>query len=337
MNNTDMELRAIREKLQSLQQEPLSLEATALPWDGHSDDPPGSRETPRRSPTLPRSSPDQIRTTVETLRQRSSQPLASPPPDRGVSEPPPAEVELPVAQYQQQLQQQAQQINQLSLAQEEAILQLKSMSDRYNLDLKHHLTRSGQAVPLPLPLCAFDAALVPAVHQNAQGNLTLTYRHLDLQQEERYAYELAENLRQRHGYQSPGLGEPSDGFDLALEAIWAEPIKAMQTLSLWIQQVYRLWRRKLGSPGQRTRQRQLQSAPLTFLDAVIWFSGGAMLRVGINFLLIAHPLLRLPVMLLLLGLSAGAIYRAVLLPRPDYAMGYRLLIAIAGLIVGGRL
>lgn len=333
-----MELRAIREKLQSLQQEPLSTEATTLPWNGRSDtywpkETGGSKETGRQSPvSLPQTSPDQIRTTVETLRQRSSQQLRIPPQLDPVAVPVP---EVDLAQYLQQLQQQAQQVNQLSLAQAEALLKLKSLSDRYALDLKQQAARGGYEPAVALPLCEFESALVPDVQQDHQGYLTVTYRSLDLQEEEHYAYELAESLRHRGGLQ-PWLGESTTASDLGVGAILAEPLKALQTLESWGQQQFSRWRRSLNLRSKRG-QRPLASSPITFLDAVIWFSGAAMVRVGINFLLAANPLLRLPLMLLLLGFSAGAIYRAVLCPKPDYSLGYRLLIAIAGLIVGGRL
>ncbi|WP_346291901.1 hypothetical protein [Sphaerothrix gracilis] len=333
MNNTDMELRAIREKLQSLQREPLSSEATALPWNGRSEAywPKAAAE---RSPVaLPRSSPAQIHTTVETLRQRSGHTAISPQPETGVVSPP-SQVAMLLEQYQQQLQQQAQQINQLAIAQEEAILKLKSLSDRWTSDLKQQAARSGEELASVVPLCQFEAALVPAVQPDAQGNLRVTYRNLDLLQETHDAYDLADSLRHRGGAPRPRQSETYTGLDLGMGAILAEPLEAVQSLGNWLRVRLHQWRRSL---RRRQRQQQRQPSPLTFLDAVIWFSGAAMVRVGIDVLSVVVPWLQIPLLVLLLGLGAWSVYRALLSPQPDYALGYRLLIAIMGLIAGGHL
>ena len=135
MNKSEMELQAIREKLQSLKADLPLEENHSLPWS------PISLSSHLSYPSQEPTEEDdqnlaQIASTVETLKQRSNLHLQqfSNPGDSSPSTPPHPATEAQDRLFElnwQRLAAQAQRINQLSQTQETAILELKAIADQH--------------------------------------------------------------------------------------------------------------------------------------------------------------------------------------------------------------
>ncbi|MCU0548648.1 MAG: hypothetical protein MUC48_04800 [Leptolyngbya sp. Prado105] len=73
------------------------------------------------------------------------------------------------------------------------------------------------------------------------------------------------------------------------------------------------------------------------MDAALWVMAAAGLRVGLKYLVIAFPILEIPVMVLVFVPGLLAAYAALFIPKADRIGIYRLLLLALGLFVGGRL
>lgn len=73
------------------------------------------------------------------------------------------------------------------------------------------------------------------------------------------------------------------------------------------------------------------------MDAALWVMAAAGLRVGLKYLVMAFPILELPVMLLVFVPALLAAYAALFIPKANRIGIYRLLLLALGLFVGGRL
>ncbi len=113
------------------------------------------------------------------------------------------------SQYQaalKRLEAKAQQINQLSAAQETAMLELKAIAtrlerDRVALELQHgDADERGTCLPAePSTICEYLATSVPAIERDQSGAFVMTMRAVDLFKAERDAELMAQTLRHRHG------------------------------------------------------------------------------------------------------------------------------------------
>ena len=347
MNKAEMELQAIREKLQSLQADPPLEEDTRLPWSS------SSLSSHLAYPSLePTAEADQnlaqMTTAVETLKQRSKAQLQqfSPPVDASPasvptpSPPPPTEEDRLLQLNWRRLTTQAQRINQLSQTQEAAILELKAIADQLERDIrKREMLGEPDSYPDdPIPtVCEYESAIVPAIAQDRAGRFILTHRSVDLYQAEREATLTAQALRDRTVSRNLAFDGLDSLPDLGLSCLIEEPIGFIQTI--WNKcsaQLKPLFTPSPRRPSRRSKSRH-RSPGMSWLDAMIWFSSATILRLGLDFLLTAYPALWPPVLALVLALVAIALYQTAFAPRADFSLGYRLLVAIAGLIVGGRL
>ena len=347
MNKSEMELQAIRAKLQSLKADPPLEEDYSPPWSSQtlSSHLPYTRKEPTEEDDRNLA---QIASTVETLKQRSNLHLqqysnaaaapvaAAPSPNAPSTEEQDRLLEL----NWQRLATQAQRINQLSQTQEAAILELKAIADQLERDLRKREMLSVQDAypgdPMPT-VCEYESAIVPEVAQDQQGRVILTHRSLDLYQAEREATLTAQSLRDRTVSRNLAFQGFDSLPDLGLGCLVEEPIGFIQTC--WNGCSARV--QHLINPSPRRASRHLKgrhrATGLSWLDAMIWFSSAAIIRLGLDFLLTTYPALWPPVLVMILGLVAIALYRTVFAPQADFGLGYRLLLAIAGLIVGGRL
>lgn len=73
------------------------------------------------------------------------------------------------------------------------------------------------------------------------------------------------------------------------------------------------------------------------IDAALWVMASAGLRVGLEALITAIPILRIPVMLLVFVPALLAAYAALFIPQVNRIGIYRLLLLALGLFVGGRI
>ena len=121
----------------------------------------------------------------------------------------PASIVTERSQYQEalkRLEAKAQQINQLSAAQETAMLELKAIAtrlerDRVALELQHGDAYEGDTyLPAePSTICEYLATDVPAIERDQSGAFVMTTRAVDLFKAERDAEVMAQTLRHRHG------------------------------------------------------------------------------------------------------------------------------------------
>lgn len=72
-------------------------------------------------------------------------------------------------------------------------------------------------------------------------------------------------------------------------------------------------------------------------DAVVWVAIAAALRVGLKLLINIYPVLAIPVVLLLVTPAMLIAYQVVFDTKSGSLWGYRLLLVVAGLLLGGRL
>ena len=359
MKKSEMELQAIREKLQSLKADLPLEEDNPLPW------PPASLSnhfsyTSQEPPEEDDQNLAQIASTVETLKQRSNLHLqqyantaAPSPTSPSLPYPPPPSTEAQDRLLElnwKRLAAQAQRINQLSQTQESAILELKAIANRLEQDLRKRETLGEQsAYPgdrIPA-VCQYKSAIVPEVTQDRQGRMILTHRSIDLYQAEREASLTANALRDRAVSRNMAVQDLENPPDLGLNCLIEEPIGFIQTFwngcSAQVQQLsqrsphpdnHRPTHRR---PTNRRLTSHNRSSDMSWLDAMIWFSSSAIIRLGLNFLLAAYPALWPPVLVMILALMAIALYQTAFAKSSNFGLGYRLLLAIAGLIVGGQL
>jgi hypothetical protein len=216
-------------------------------------------------------------------------------------------------QARQMLAEKAHQINLLSSQQESVILELITLSEQLE---------SANAV------C--ETAEVPHVDADAAGTLVLTSRSIELPEPE---------IRTRRRPRRSHLMFASTG------AIW-------QGTWVWLSGLGRVGSFVLAPLGLdkkpsrtgRTDRRPSRRASgrrtaeiFTFQEAAILVLGSALLRVGLDLLVISYPVLWLPSLLVMLTPAAIAIYRSTLAPQAGLVWGYRLFSLMIGLLLGGRL
>ncbi|MDJ0705218.1 MAG: hypothetical protein QNJ46_18190 [Leptolyngbyaceae cyanobacterium MO_188.B28] len=350
MNKSEMELQAIRKKLESLQSEPPSEEDNSPPWStaNRSRDLPSSNRTSSPEPKNPQLA--QFASTVETLKQRANPQSQQ---SLHLSE---TAAALSIEEHDRQVEltwrrlgTQAQKINELSLSQESAILEFKGIADQLEREIRkrdrldHPETYGEASLDASIPIvCEYESAVVPDVTPDSQGRLILSHRPIDLYQAEREATLTAQALRDRAINRNLPFEEPDRLSDLGFSCLMEEPMGFIQ--AIWNEgstQVQRLInrppQRNRPDPSVRRTRNRRSSPSFSWLDATIWFSGAAILRLGLNFLLTAYPVLQLMIPAFFLAAAAIALYRIVFTRHSDLNLEYRLLSAIAGLIVGGRL
>lgn len=260
----------------------------------------------------------------------------------------PSRAELPSAEVMRLLEVKADEINQLSAAQEAAMLELKAIAQKLErdwkaLDTQQHIFAS-EAGDLPA-LCEYLETEVPLVQRDEKGAFVVTKRPVDLFQAERDAEWMAQSLRHRGdrrsaGSASRGRRTPSGTSAAALFAATAQ--QALRGVLALVNRVL------LPSDRQRlTRSMQRQSAatavgrpPMTEAPSVqtsaVLLIGAAIARIGADWLLAVNAGFWLPVALLIVAPAALAIYRTTVAPHTSVAWGYRIFLIFIGLLIGGR-
>lgn len=224
----------------------------------------------------------------------------------------------------QRLDAQAEAVNQLSATQEAAILKLKAIAEQVGQDWQASestsLTGSRKAVRLP-PICEYLEPAVPHVEKDQQGNFIVTSRAVDLFKAEREAERNAEKLRHR-------------------------AIKARQNSSL----INRFWSWLVEKPqskiaaskmlqAKRHKRSPRRSKRFVFsvLHASIFLVGAIVMRVLLDTLLVIFPGLWLPAIAIMVTPGAIVMYRSTLTLETSLVWGFRLVLVIIGLLIGGRI
>lgn len=224
----------------------------------------------------------------------------------------------------QRLDAQAEEVNQLSAAQELAILKLKAIAEQAGQDWQSSdatsLAGLGKAVRLP-PICEYLETAVPHVEKDQHGKFVVTSRSVDLFKAEREAALNAEDLRYR-------------------------AVKARRSSSL----VSRFWNWLGKKPESKTSQsktlqskmkkrfdRRSKNSPFNVRHTIILLVGAIVMRVLLDTLLAIFPGLWLPAIAIMVTPGAIAMYRRPLTHESVLVWCYRLVLVIIGLVIGGRI
>lgn len=225
-----------------------------------------------------------------------------------------------------QLTTQAEHINQLTSAQEAALLELRAIAQR--------LERDWRATGLEkFPFAENDgdfsalyrqgSAELPYIERDEEGRYLLTSRTLDLLKAEREAQMMAQELRKRRPQTMATFLTPTG-----------------QTVLRWLANFVS---RRSVRPARTSRRgtptpvaAPMQEVPLSLPNAALWLMGSTVARMAIDAVLLSHPALWLPAVGLIIAPAAIAAYRTTIAPETSLLWGYRLLLIMIGLLLGGR-
>jgi hypothetical protein len=308
MEELQTEIQAIQAALQSIRaNEPRSTAPTVLVPPR-----PAPRTQPQTKTTLHppvqtlRQAPADLAAATERLNRLSSTYL------KQLEPPKPSIPSLDEAF--QRLEAQAEQVNQLSVEQETAILKLKVIAEQVERDWKtaKPTARSQSAIHLP-PICEYLDTSIPHVERDPNGGLILTSRSIDLFQAERDAEFNAEVLRQAKQRRKPSF----------LRQLWRWLLEKPQPRK----------RSTLASRPEAPRR----SSPFSLRQAVVLLGGAIATRIVLDAVLIAFPGLWFPAITIMAMPAAIAIYRSTLTPESGFLWGVRVALILVGLLIGGRL
>lgn len=331
MQGTQEEIQAIQARLKAISaREKTYRPATAAPMIEMF---PASRPTASPGAPTPRLITEPVREHT-TLQSPSSLPTpAFKPSTTGVSDRSPSPLTehailTRIDETWQQLTAKAEHINQLASAQEKALLELRAIAQRLERDW-----RATGLEPFPYAdnagdfssLYQQDSAILPWVERDEAGNFLIASRTLDLLKAEREALQMAQALRKkRRNPSAPDLLPPLG------EAILG-----------WLTRFVFGSMRSPTRTGRRIAHPAVTPAPagaeaMSLPTAALWLIGSTIARMIIDIALIAHPALWLPAVILIAAPAAIAIYRTTVAPETSIQWGYRLLLIMVGLLLGGR-
>lgn len=373
MKHTDMELQAIREKLQMLQAEPPAAETLTLPWsDARSDGGSAARADAKEDSPV-NQSPQAI--AIETLKQRS----------RGSDQATKAHIDYLVSQELFRLEAQASSINERSQQQAMDIMTLKRSAQAAAVGLRRQgIHDHPQLAAITQFLDRYESAAVPLIERNDQGFFALSYNTIDFHQAEHEAINTANVLRNRRRvHQVTPFSQPvepaANNQALKQEAFSHEEFiheaesrtdrlsQLIENSSAWLKATFRKAFNSFSHQASKTKNRRhrrrrglansasndweegfVENGPpvshypndtfnhqFTWLDGTIWFSGAAIARIVVQPLLAFSPLIENVLLIGLVGIIAFALYRVIVEKSPNYTMVYRLCIGMMGLFLGG--
>ena len=294
MNDLEMELQTIRQKLKTLKAAPP--ETVAAPWV--------QSRLAAPSPSLA-----QVTTAIATLRQRSGQ-----------TQPPAPDSNL------QQFDEILTSVDSLALQQQQTLQQLQRLGD--SLAQQSQPGTSPAVDDIVRFLRACQTIQIPTIQRDANGYLGLRHRSVNFRQAEYDATSNAAALRMRSQLFKHTLQpQEAEGFDRS-------SISLLNELKRIYQPVYRAiqrWSERHLPPSQQPR-----TSHFTLLDGAIWGVSAVIIRIVLNQLFQIYAALWTPVALVLIVGVIVSLYRSILSPRPDPVLGYRTLMIIVGLLIGGR-
>lgn len=222
----------------------------------------------------------------------------------------------------------AQYINQLSVQQEAAMQELKTLAERLERDwraLERQQEPFADDQDLP-PLCEYLETLVPSIERNEDGAFVISSRSVDLFRAEREATLMAQNLRTRS---VRTVRPPKPAFNWLMFARNGLAIVQRLIPSAIATQPRRITRSR--------SNRSTASETISLSQVLMWVVSAAIARKLLNLVLISSPGLWLPVTVILVSPALFAAYRATVAPESGMNWLYRLLAVLVGLLIGGRL
>lgn len=329
MSNPELDFEAIREKLQRQNSShPTRTAATSVDW-----------EAPLNSNSTGRSQ-TQLNGTVAALQQRSAARQVGGTVlehQTGFEDQARQQLLRQLSLHRERLQQKAQEINGFSMQQERAMLEMKDVVERWRREV-NTAAASADIDPTTADslirefLCEYESAVLAWADTETEG-VILSYRSADLYQATREANQIAQTLR-RH--QASSFDAGGDRWS-EWQTLWAEPADGLRGVWSWLEDSARRWWKAATNTRASQSSARKSSQRFTLIDAVIWLGSGIFSRVVLDFVLTLYPGLWSVAVAIVTGMTAYALYRATLAPRLDFGLAYRVLLAIGGLIVGGRL
>lgn len=225
---------------------------------------------------------------------------------------------------------QAENINTLSMELEQAMRDLKALSNKVNRSGQPRKDtqrkRSGARSKLHANTFEPVTAVIPYVERDASGAWVLASREVDLLKAEREAASTAKFLRHLAHKKVDTPQRKSKSLPTSpSRAIVHRPSQPPELES---------------DPNQPGWFGRLLLPPKDALgmagDATIWVLGASVLRIGLQFFLGASPTLWIPIGLLLVTPALIAAYQVTFMPRSGMVLAYRLFLILVGLWVGGR-
>lgn len=257
------------------------------------------------------------------------------------------------------LEAQVQRINELSAVQEAAMLELKAIAEQVEHD---QTTLKGDDVlqgDRPTPsVCEYLPTAVPRVERDViNGAYVITARTIDLlkkeHEAEQAAISTAETVRRFANRSPKGVSSKDDPSTMAatrkspkrsspkstsIVGLLLEPLTSLINSVSSRRRTDRVERANATNRVEHANAAETPELPsLDFQEAVVWIAGSAVVRIGLDALLAAFPAFWLPVLALVVTPTAIAIYRTTIDPRSGLILGYRLLLIMIGLLLGGRL
>ena len=302
MNDLDMELQTIRQKLQTLKASPP--ETVAAPWN------PSRLTAP--SPNLA-----QVTTAIETLRQRSGQTLSPPVTSSSL----------------QQFEAALSAVEQLAQQQQQALKRLQSLGTGLVQQIQPGTSPDVDDIARFLADC--QTVEIPTVHRDANGYLGLGYRLVDFHQSEHDASSNADALRVRSQLFKRSLTQqPQRSGSSKVPHIHKSSNGILGDMKYFSRLAYgsiEKWLRPYIYSNQRSR-----SSTFTLADGAIWCVGAAVARLTLKQIFQIYPALWPPVAFVVIAGIVLSLYQAIFSPRPNPTLGYRTLMIILGLLLGGR-
>ncbi|NEQ54780.1 MAG: hypothetical protein F6K11_32435 [Leptolyngbya sp. SIO3F4] len=304
MNDLDMELQTIRQKLQTLKASPP--ETVDAPW--------GQSRLASPSPNLA-----QVTTAIETLRQRSH----------------PSSIPHTPSTSLEQFDAALSTIENLAQQQHQALRQLKILGD--------HLAQQTQAGISPDvdDIARFfsqqQAVQIPTVQRNSAGYLTLTHHTINFHQIEQNLISRTDTSRMHSAQLFQHPLEQSQETDLDFnESRYtnSESSNILDDISHFCILSYRSIHRWISH--YLSTNSNSYSSQFTLLDGTIWCIGSVITRLILHQIFQSYPFLWTPIASVLIGGILLSLYRAFLSPNPKPVLGYRTMIIIVGLLFGGR-
>lgn len=313
MSDLDMELQTIRQKLQTLKATPP--ETMAEPWGQ-------SRSVP--SPNLA-----QVTTAIETLRQRSSPPQT---PGTVMARP---TSNLSSSPNLQQFNAALANVEHLAQQQQQALHHVKVLGDRLTQQFQPGTSPNIDDIAHFLAQC--NTLQIPTIQRDDSGYLGLAYHQVNFHQAEHDATSNAEKLRLRSQLFQHSMNPPPENImDLDDSPYDGQGLGGfLDELSHF----YHLATRSLKRWFNRhlpPMERAPRAPRFTLLDGAIWCIGAAIVRIMLNQVFQFYPALWTPIAFMVIAGLIISLYKAILSPRPNPVLGYRALMIIVGLLIGGR-
>lgn len=301
MSDLDMELQTIRQKLQTLKASPP--ETVAAPW--------GQSRLAAPSPDLA-----QVTTAIETLRQRSNQ----------------SQHLNTSSSNLQQFDAMLSTVENLAQQQQQALQQLQTLGESLTQKVQSDTSADIDDISRFLEEC--QSIQIPTVYRDRDGYLEVGYHTFNFRQTAQDATPRPKTKIKSQLFQHSVETPPRYANHLSENPYpdtntgrWFDELTHVYQLAY--RSIYRWIRRYVSVHSSR-------SSNFTLVDASIWCIGAVITRILLNQILQLYPTFWTPVALFLISGIIISLYQAIFSIRPNPVLGYRTLMVVLGLLIGGR-